>query len=276
LPPPITRKWGETRPETYGDSQGENLAENYLNFDSQPSGDGSQMNETSTYGQTSVVMSPIHSSLALASPVRASSGSEPWMMTPDKSRGEPVGDYEETGLDEVITDDRFKDNPDEPQCGDVEECPLNCNDDRVVGTKVNREGEATSEPKISIVEIIVDNVINEEKLSDDYSNEDGFWDDGVKNCIQLMTDAVTRRLGEGFKESISEKEQQQILTDVAKSEFQKCRHAYGKYGGRTTRKRKPSKIPRRTIRRRAQRRAQKRTLRRRQRRNKKGTQKRRK
>ena len=57
-----------------------------------------------------------------------------------------------------------------------------------------------------------------------------------------------------------------------------------KKGGHPTRKRKPSKIPRRTIRRRGQRRSQKRkpskkprrTLRRRQRHNKKGTQKRRK
>ena len=56
------------------------------------------------------------------------------------------------------------------------------------------------------------------------------------------------------------------------------------FGGRSTRKRKRSKIPRRTIRRRAQKRTQKRkpikkprrTIRRRQRRNKKGTQKRRK
>jgi hypothetical protein len=46
-------------------------------------------------------------------------------------------------------------------------------------------------------------------------------------------------------------------------------------GGRSTRKRKPSKIPHRTIRRRASKRGQKRTIRRRQR-NKKGTQKRRK
>jgi len=49
----------------------------------------------------------------------------------------------------------------------------------------------------------------------------------------------------------------------------------GSNGGRPTRKRTPSKIPRRTIRRRATRRGQKRTIRR-QRRNKKGTQKRRK
>jgi hypothetical protein len=71
---------------------------------------------------------------------------------------------------------------------------------------------------------------------------------------------------------------EQVRSDAAKEtgEFPlKRTKSQGSRGGRSTRKRSPSKIPRRTIRRRAPKRGQKRTIRR-QRRNKKGTQKRRK
>jgi hypothetical protein len=68
----------------------------------------------------------------------------------------------------------------------------------------------------------------------------------------------------------------EYVTDDEKRQFKiKRARTTGPKGGRSTRKRKPSKIPHRTIRRRAPRRGQKRTIRR-QRRNKKGTQKRRK
>ena len=280
-PPGAPTKSGENRAKTYSDSQDDlfayNLGLGSQDFYSQSSAQELQMAVANS--AVPPVVNPLHTPITTTSPGHASSGSAPGVKTPEKIlQEESLDDVREIGLGEVITDDRFRDNPDEPQCGDFVECPLDCDDDRVLGTKVNREGEATSEPKMSIVEIIVDNVINEEFLLVDVTAVDRFLEDKeyLEKCKQSMIRAVKTRLGQGFKATIGDKAEQDELIGIAKLEFQKCRHDYSTYGGRTTRKRKPSKTPRRTIRRRAPRRAQKRTLRRRQRRNKKGTQKRRK
>ena len=132
---------------------------------------------------------------------------------------------------------------------------------------------------------IVNNVLREQhNLSHDSDKE--FWNDiNMQACENYMIDELKDTLN-NIKHGTTDVVITQKLESAALNAYKDFRLIYDRLAslGGGSRKRKPSKIPRRTIRRRGQRRTQKRkpskkprrTIRRRQRRNKKGTQKRRK
>ena len=125
----------------------------------------------------------------------------------------------------------------------------------------------------NIVKAVLDTQYN---LSPDGDKE--FWNDiNMQACKEYMIDALKDTLN-NIKHGTTDVVITQKLESAALNAYKDFRLIYDRLAslGGGSRKRKPSKIPRRTIRRRAPRRAQKRTIRRRQRRNKKGTQKRRK